>query len=222
MRRRPRSWTALEALGRERLSRHFTMRDFLYSEIAAFHGLANWPDDPETALAAGRGLATQLLEPLVETFGPLDLRSGYRSAGLNHFGATVAKPQKCSANDRSRAGHIWDLRSADGRIGACVSIVVPWFAPQHEAGRDWRDLAWWLFDHLAFHAACFFPRSAAFNLTWQEGPAARRIDSYIAPRGCLVRPGAPPAPDRARRYADFPPFRGIAYPPIPRPAEVPA
>lgn len=36
--RRPGSVRGLEALGRERLSRHFFMRDFLYSEIGNFVG----------------------------------------------------------------------------------------------------------------------------------------------------------------------------------------
>lgn len=34
--RKPASVRGLEALGRERLSRHFFMRDFLYSEIGNF------------------------------------------------------------------------------------------------------------------------------------------------------------------------------------------
>ncbi|WP_198666053.1 hypothetical protein [Tropicimonas sp. IMCC34043] len=212
--RRPQSFVALEDLGRVRLSRHFTMRDFLHSEIGNFHGRPNIPDDPSLAIAAGRHLAEDLLEPLVETFGPIDVRSGYRSSALNHFGATAVRPQKCAANERSFANHIWDRRDGAGRLGACASIVIPWFAPQYAAGRDWRDLAWWLFDHLPMHAAQFFPRNAAFNLTWREDPEGR-IDSYIPPKGTLHRHGQPPEPGRARRYADFPQFRGIAYPPMP-------
>jgi hypothetical protein len=124
------------------------------------------------------------------------------------------KPQKCAANPASHAGHIWDRRDAKGRMGACVSVVVPWFADRYAAGRDSRDLAWWVHDHLPYHAMYFFPRLAAFNLTWREAPE-RTISSYIAPRGRLLAAGADPAePPAARRarYRDFPPFRGIAYP----------
>ncbi|MEM6739002.1 MAG: hypothetical protein AAF646_02730 [Pseudomonadota bacterium] len=220
MKRRPGSWVALERLGRVRLSRHFTMREFLYSEIGDFYGRPNLPEDPERAIAAGRGLAETLLEPLVETFGPIDVRSGYRSPELNHFGATQVRPQKCAANPKNYGGHIWDRRDAEGRIGACVSLVIPWFAHGYNAGRSWRDLAWWLYDHLPFHDACFFPKNAAFNLTWRAGSTARRIDSYIAPKGCLVRPGEAPEPGRDRRYADFPAFRGIGYPPLPLPPDL--
>lgn len=212
--RKPRSYLSLEELGRVRLSRHFAMRNFLYSEIANFYARDNIPDDPDLAIRAGQGLATTLLDPLVETFGPIDIRSGYRSPALNHFGATEVKPQKCSSNDKNAASRIWDRRDAKGRMGACVSVVIPWFAAQYNRGRDWRDLAWWMYDHLGFHDIWFFPKNAAFNLGWREAPEPQ-IHSYIRPRGMLVRIGMPPEQGRERRYADFPPFRGIRYPDIP-------
>jgi hypothetical protein len=64
MRGRPGSVRSLEEFGRVRLSASFFMRDFLHSEIADFHGIPNIPDDPELAIAAGRQLCKQLLEPL--------------------------------------------------------------------------------------------------------------------------------------------------------------
>ncbi|MDD9909922.1 MAG: hypothetical protein OXR62_09535 [Ahrensia sp.] len=212
--RRPSSYTALEELGRVRLSRHFFMRNFLYSEIGNFFGKPNIPDDPDTAIAAGRGLATHLLDPLVETFGPIEVRSGLRSQVLNHFGATQVKPQKCSSNEKTVANHIWDQRDANGHLGACVSVVVPWFADRYEQGRDWRDLAWWVHDHLPYSQMYFFPKLAAFNLTWSEAPQ-QSIGSYIAPKGLLLRAGQEPdepLKQRQDRYADFPPLRGISYP----------
>ncbi|MBT8475730.1 MAG: hypothetical protein KJO78_09700, partial [Alphaproteobacteria bacterium] len=153
--RPPRSYLALEEFGRVRLSKYFYMRNFLYSEIGNFHGVPNLPEDPDLAIAAGRMLAEELLDPLHETFGAVAIRSAYRSPVLNHFGATEARPQKCAANEKNYAGHIWDRRDAAGRMGACASIAIPWFADRYENGRDWRDLAWWLYDHLAFHEVYF-------------------------------------------------------------------
>ena len=48
-------WTVerLDRFGRTRLSQHSYMRDFLFSDIAAVHGLINAPDDPDLAVAAG-------------------------------------------------------------------------------------------------------------------------------------------------------------------------
>ncbi len=212
--RRPGTYTALEDLGRVRLSPHFYMRDFLYSEIGNFFGRPNIPENPDVAIEAGRRLCAEILDPLQETFGRVAVRSAYRSPELNHFGATQVTPQKCSANPKNYAGHIWDRRDEEGRLGACVSIAIPWFADGYAQGRDWRDLAWWLYDHLMFQEIYFFPKLAAFNITWREMPE-RRILSYIAPKGRLLAAGETPvedAPTRAKRYADFPEFRGIIYP----------
>lgn len=43
----PLSVKAMEDFGRVRLSKSFFMRDFLFSDIAAIHGLLNVPYDPE-------------------------------------------------------------------------------------------------------------------------------------------------------------------------------
>ncbi len=215
--RAPKTYAALERLGRVQLSRHFFLRNFLYSELGNVYGLPNLPDVPDLLIAAGERLAQELLEPLVETFGPIELRSGYRAPDVNALGNE--RGHACARNEATYANHIWDRRDAEGRMGACVTVVVPWFAAQYRAGRDWRDLAWWLHAHLPFHAVQFFPVNAAFNLTWREAPEGW-IASYIAPRGYLLRPGAVPLEpdaDRAARHRDFPPFRGIAYPPWPAP-----
>ena len=209
--RRPGSMWSLETLGRTRLSKHFYMRDFLYSEIGNFHEKQNIPEIPDLAIACGRVFCSTLLDPLEETFGRIAVRSGYRSPSLNQFGNE--NRLNCARNDNPLECHIWDRGEGDARI-AGASVVIPWFADQYDQGRDWRDLAWWMHDHLDYSEIWFFPKLCAFNLVWRPKPQ-RRIDSYIAPKGCLLRPGAEPGETlsaRQRRYADFPPFRGIAYP----------
>ena len=101
--RRPDSVRGLEALGRERLSRHFFMRDFLHSEIGNFVGIQNIPANPDLVLYTGRKLATELLDPLVETFGPIAVRSAYRSAEVNGYGAEHGLG--CASNEANRASH---------------------------------------------------------------------------------------------------------------------
>jgi hypothetical protein len=202
---------SLETLGRVRLSKHFYMRDFLYSEIGSFHGVSNLPKDPDLTIETGRALCTQLLDPLEETFGRLAIRSGYRSARLNQFGNE--NKLNCARNDNPLECHIWDRDDGDAAI-AGTSLVIPWFADQYDSGRDWRDLAWWVHDHIPYSEMWFFPKLAAFNLTWRPAPR-RTISSYIAPRGMLLRAGSEPVEAlkaRQQRYADFPPFRGISYP----------
>lgn len=217
----PKSVTSLTDFGRVRLSKSFFMRDFLYSEIGNLHGIPNIPDDPDLAIAAGRRLCDNVLEPLQETFGRIAVRSAFRSCDVNGFGAEQQKAGKagysCASNEANYAAHIWDRRDANGHMGATACIVIPWFADQYEKGRDWRDLAWWVHDHLPYSGMYFFPKLAAFNLTWSETPE-RTISSYIAPTGSLLRQGAEPSEpldERRQRYADFPTFCGIRMPPIP-------
>ena len=115
------SVSALEDLGRVRLSKSFFMRDFLYSEIANFHGIPNIPDDPDLAVAAGERLCQDLLEPLKATFGDVTIRSAYRSSEVNDFGNAQQREGKkgysCGSNEKNHAKHIWDRRDSRGRDG---------------------------------------------------------------------------------------------------------
>lgn len=188
------------------------MREFLYSEIAVFHGLSNMPHDPNRAITNGRVLARTILDPLVETFGPIAIRSAYRSPEVNSFGSE--HDLGCASNAKNFAAHIWDHVDSAGNNGASVSVVIPWFASRFEQGRDWRDLAWWLHDHLPYNSIQFFPKRAAFNIGWRENPK-REINSFLDPAGTLLKAGSEPVLDISARkacYADFPPFRGIPMP----------
>lgn len=80
------SITKLEDLGRIQLSKSFFMRDFLYSEIANWYGVSNFPDHPDIAIRTGTELCQQLLEPLQEKFGRITVRSAYRSPSVNQLG----------------------------------------------------------------------------------------------------------------------------------------
>lgn len=192
--RSPKSVAALAEFGRVRLSENFFMRDFLFSDIAAIHGLQNIPDDPDLAIAAGTQLCERLLEPLQAAFGRIAIRSAYRSSEVNAFGNRLQAEGKpgynCARNPASHAGHIWDRRDQKGRMGATACIVVPAFWDRFQAPRDWQKLAWWVHDHLPYSEMEFFPKYWAFNLQWREQPA-RRIFSFTAPRGVLTKPGMP-------------------------------
>ena len=203
--RKPTSLRGLEDLGRTRLSRHFFLRDFLYSEIGQIHAIPNIPDDPALAIRRGTQLCQTLLDPLTDTFGRIGIRSGYRSAALNAFGNL--HNLNCAHTDNPEECHVWDRPGPD-IAGAC--IVIPWFADQYAMGRDWRDLAWWVHDNLPYSELQFFPKLCAFNLTWRPEPWGK-ISSFITPRGHLLARGAVPqeTPDQRHcRYADFPPLAG--------------
>jgi hypothetical protein len=186
--RRPRSVKGLEELGRVRLSENFFMRDFLYSEIAQLNGMQNIPDDPDLAIAAGRMLCEDLLEPIMARFGRISIRSAFRSREVNHFGNV--NRLNCGKNESNYAGHIWDVRDAGGRIGATATIIVHAFIPYYERTGHWEALAWWVHDHLPHDDMEFFPRFAAFNIRAHELRRRRGIYSFIPPRrGWLTKTG---------------------------------
>jgi hypothetical protein len=198
--RKPKSMKALEELGRVRLSENFFMRDFLYSEIAAFYGIPNIPDDPDLAIEAGRGLCENCLEPLQARFGRIAIRSAYRSPAVNAFGNK--HKLNCGSNESNYAAHIWDRRDAEGRIGACATVIVQSFIPYYERTGHWEALAWWIHDHLPYDDLEFFPKFSAFNFGWKDAPEGR-IYSFIPPRRGVLTDRKKPnfAGDHAAEYA---------------------
>lgn len=184
--RKPTSVGTLEDFGRERLSKSFFMRDFLYSDIALIHGFQNIPGDPDLAIAAGKRLCEEILEPLQDSFGRIAIRSAYRSAEVNDFGAKHGL--NCASNEANRARHIWDMRDAEGNMGATACIVVPSFYDRFPNDGDWKKLAWWIHDHLPYSEMTFFRRMWAFNISWREKPI-RQIHNWIETPRCLAKPG---------------------------------
>jgi hypothetical protein len=177
------------------------MRDFLYSEIANWYRMQNIPDDPDLAVDVGKKLCEALLEPLQERFGRLAIRSAFRSCTINQLGNE--KRHNCAKNEDNYAAHIWDRRDVNGRRGATACVVVPRFADFLDNGGDWQSMAWWIHDHLPYSSLCFFPALGAFNIQWHEAPE-RRIDSYMAPKGTLTKPGyANHAGDHSKHYRDL-------------------
>jgi hypothetical protein len=206
--RKPKTVRAAEDFGRIRLSENFFMRDFLYSDIANFHGFVNFPDHPDLAIEAGKAFCEHLLEPLQAVFGRIEIRSAYRSPEVNAYGCTHYK--SCGSNERQRARHIWDQRDKNGRMGAMASVVVPWLVDRLDKGLNWQSMAWWIHDHLPYSETVFFPKLAAFNLGWHEAPK-ERIMSYARPLGILTKPG----------FENFAGSHADLYPGYPEPAWLP-
>lgn len=190
--RTPKTVSALEEFGRIQLSPSFFMRDFLYSEISQIEGIPNVPDHPDIAIAAGRELCLRLLEPLQAKFGRISIRSAYRSPAVNAKGAENGNQYNCARNEANYAGHIWDYKDEEGCIGATACIVINAFLPYYERTGHWQALAWWIHDHLPEYSSMyFFPKLAAFNISWHERPK-KVIKSHITlSKGILTKPGEP-------------------------------
>jgi hypothetical protein len=170
---------ALEEFGRTQLSKSFFMREFLYSEISQMEGIPNIPNDPELAIEAGKNLCEKVLEPIQDALGRISVRSAFRSSAVNEKGNQ--EKYNCASNESNFAGHIWDVRDKDGFMGATACVIVTSFIPYYEQTRDWTALAWWIHDHIGAYAdITFFPKYAAFNITWHENPTrSKMINSYV-------------------------------------------
>lgn len=201
----PRTVKALEEFGRVQLSKSFFMRDFLYSEISQIERIPNIPERPDIAIEAGKALCEKVLEPIQDALGRICIRSAYRSRAVNAKGAENRNQYNCARNEANYAGHIWDMKDAKGNIGATACIVVTSFVPYYEKTGNWRALAWWVHDHVPdYSSMCFFPKLAAFNISWYGGEPAKSIYSYIAPRGCLTKRGmANQEEDHGEIYAEY-------------------
>lgn len=178
------TYDSLEKFGRIRLSKHFFMRDFLYSEISNFYGIHNIPENPELAVEAGKHLCEELLEPLNATFGRIAVRSGYRSPTVNKFGNE--KSHNCAVNETNFAHHIWDFLDSEGGLGATACIAIPWFMDKYADGANWQSLAYWIHDNLPYSELEFFDGKGmcSFNISWHEKPK-KNIRSWLTPRVLL-------------------------------------
>lgn len=161
----------LEKIGRIRLSHNFYMRQFLYSEIAATHGMANVPDDVELAVEVGEHLCSNILEPIAKEFGSIVIRSGFRSAVVNDYGAK--NRLKCSSNADNYAFHIWDHLDENEFKGACACIVIPSLIDMNDQPAAINRIVDFAKAELNFHHMTFFANDMAFNIGWHEKPMAK-------------------------------------------------
>jgi hypothetical protein len=194
-----------EALGRVRLSASFFMRDFLHSEIAAIYGMANMPDDPDLAIAAGwplRASAGAVAGDVRSAGHPVRLPFA-RSQRLRQRAFSQLRLQR----EKSGTPHLGSAQR-DGGMGAVTSIVIPWLVDRLDRGVTWQSMAWWIHDHLPYSELQFFPKLAAFKIGWHERPR-RRISSFAPPRGVLTKPGlANHGGDHSEWYRGFPALAG--------------
>jgi len=92
-----------------RLSKHFTVADFLGNHTVYTKGVPNQIEgtaaEVEFKLANARTLCEEILEPVLEHFGPLSISYGYISPELSRMIVTYQDPNKPSH-------HRWDLGAA--------------------------------------------------------------------------------------------------------------
>ena len=80
-----------EALARVRLSKHYILRDFLFSTECAARGLTNFPEDPDMVIRAAKAMCEKVLEPIEAQWGRCAITFAHQSREGIEWGWSVAR-----------------------------------------------------------------------------------------------------------------------------------
>lgn len=153
-----------DQLARTRLSKNFILRDFLFCTASAARGLSNYPEHPDTVIAAGRALCETLLEPILCKFGQFAITYGYQSReSIDIDLAAMGKP----LNRHSSSPHHWDRQTFGDQPYARVDIlpfcVEDGLVTKHEFGH-------WLMHNLDVDLCMTWTRSNVHCLSISPMP----------------------------------------------------
>lgn len=161
-----------EAYTRTRLSKHFILRDFLYSSEAEILGIPNRPSDsPFMVAKAGKALCEKVLEPLLEAFGPFAITYGYQTRKVIEAWRPNEKPT-------SSQPHQWDRGTYGDEIYARVDIMI--YGVQDGIFTR-EEVAKWMMYHLDIDLLMMWRKSNVFCIT--IGPKNRRVWLEWTPQG---------------------------------------
>ena len=156
-----------EALARVRLSKHYILRDFLFSTECAARGLSNYPEDPDMVIRAGKALCEKLLEPIRERWGHVITTFGYQSREDIEWGWSKGRRE---ANRHSSSPHMWDRKCWGEAIYARCDIL-PICVEDGEVSKH--EFGHWLMHSLDLDLCMMWRRSNVFCLT--ISPRPRRV-----------------------------------------------
>lgn len=147
-----------------RLSPNFILRDFMYSTEAEVLGVPNRPSDsPQMVVRAGKALCEEVLEKIIDAFGPISITFGYQTRAVIEAGLVGVK--KNSSNP-----HQWDRGTYGNEIYARVDIlphsVEDGLISKGEFGK-------WLMYNLDIDLLMMWEHSNVFCIT--IGPKKRRV-----------------------------------------------
>jgi hypothetical protein len=156
-----------EALALVRLSKHFIMRDMLFSTESAARGFTNYPEDPAMVIRAGKALCETLLEPIRQHWGHFFITFGYQSREGIEYGWSAAKRE---ANVHSSNPHQLDRKTWGDAVYARCDIL-PMCVEDGDVSKT--EFGHWLMHHLDLDLCMTWTRSNVFCLT--ISPLPRRV-----------------------------------------------
>ncbi|MDE2298509.1 MAG: DNA phosphorothioation-associated putative methyltransferase [Burkholderiales bacterium] len=169
----------------QRCGEHFTFRSFVEcGETQTRLGIHNVPLRAETYNAL-YDLATCMLDPVIEYFGPIRLTYGFCSTSLSRQIAKRIAPDldqhaACEVNTRGKM--------ICGRGGAACDFLVE--------DEDMREVADWIVENLPYDRLYYYGRSSPIHVSFGPQLSAASYEMRPTPRGTLM-----PAPLQPSRTA---------------------
>jgi hypothetical protein len=144
---------------------NFTYRDFIEcGETQQRLGLANLPRSVETYNSL-HGLATRILDPLIDYFGAIRLTYGFCSPELAREIKSRVAPEldQHAASELNMAG-----RPICSRGGAACDLIVE--------DEDMREVAIWILDNLPFDRLYFYGADRPVHVSWSPSGVAEAYE----------------------------------------------
>jgi DNA phosphorothioation-associated putative methyltransferase len=152
--------------------RNFIFRDFVECGETQFRlGCPNIPKMPETYNAL-YGLATQLLDPLIDYFGAIKLTYGFCSHELGQH----IKERVAPTLDQHAGGE----RKPNGNLICSRSGVACDFLVEDE---DMREVATWVTKNLPFDRLYFYGSDRPIHVSWSREPSFKAYEMHLANSG---------------------------------------
>lgn len=144
--------------------RHLTYRHFIEcGETQARTGLLNLPRKPDTYTALYE-LAANVLDPVIDYFGMIELSYGFCSAEL-----AKAIPGRIAAALDQHAGHEVNRlgRPICERLGAACDFIV--------ADEDMEEVAFWVAVNTPFDRLYFYGKDRPIHVSYSDTPARQFV-----------------------------------------------
>jgi hypothetical protein len=151
-----------DAFTRTRLSKHFLLREFLYSSDSEFRGLSNMVDDRDAVVRAGKALCENILEPITEKFGKPFITFAYQAKNGIEADWSLAKRKE---HPRSSSPHCWDRKTFGDSI-YCRVDILPACVEDGEVSKH--DFGHWCMMNLNVDLLMMWKRSNVYCITYSE------------------------------------------------------
>lgn len=154
---------------------NFTYRDFIEcGQTQKRLGISNVPKEPETYNAL-HGLATRVLDPVIDYFGAIKLTYGFASPELTrHIKARIApKLDQHAAHEKNRLG-----RMVCERGGAACDFIVE--------DENMEEVVEWVMENISFDRIYYYGQSCPIHISWNVNCAGTGYAMSKTDKGGII------------------------------------